>query len=54
MYYYKGIVAYIGVLCKRKPDHRQGGTQHLNVSYWLRPLLKTVSREDCELSSMYI
>ena len=50
MFYNTGIATYIWVLSNRKPTHRRGNVQLIDVTQWFRPLRKNLGKKNCELS----
>ena len=50
MFYNTGIATYIWVLSNRKPEHRRGKEQLVDVTQWSRPLRKNLGNKNCELS----
>jgi type I restriction enzyme M protein len=50
MFYNTGIATYIWVLTNRKPEHRRGKVQLIDVTQWFKPLRKNLGKKNCELS----
>ena len=50
MFYNTGIATYIWVLSNRKPVHREGHVQLIDVTKWFTPLRKNLGQKNCELS----
>jgi type I restriction enzyme M protein len=50
LFYNTGIATYIWVLTNRKPEHRRGRVQLIDVTQWFKPLRKNLGKKNCELS----
>jgi type I restriction enzyme M protein len=51
MFYNTGIATYIWVLTNRKPAHRRGKVQLIDVTQSYKPLRKNLGKKTCELSA---
>jgi type I restriction enzyme M protein len=50
LFYNTGIATYIWVLTNRKPEHRKGKVQLIDVTNWFKPLRKNLGKKNCELA----